>query len=182
MAAIDLRSLFYEIANAIRQKTGSTLPIPAYNFAEEIANIQSGSNIFSQTIVIDNQDAHLAQASQQTVVFDEVPVNSDIILLEIDGYNANATYVGHQTFSPWLEPTKYISRYIASGNATLNVGNFTTTNASFFCPLQSLDASSGEWTLKFKLPNQSTRFKSAFTFVLYYSPKNGREAVPSYGE
>lgn len=174
MTAIDLRSLFHEIAYAIRQKTGSTLPIPAYKFAEEIANIQSGSNIFSQTIVIDNQDAHLAQASLQEIIFDNIPVNSDIILLEIDGYNSSNAYNFHQCFSPWLSQAKFGYRYLSSGTEQLGFGTFggsSIGNVSFYCPLGRIDASSGKWTLTFKLPNQSTRFKSKLTFVVYYSPK-----------
>lgn len=129
------------------------------------------SNIFSQTIVIDNQDAHLAQASLQEIIFDNIPVNSDIILLEIDGYNSNAAYKFHQTFSPWLSATKYGYNYLNAGTETTGFSSFASTNSPYYCPLQSLDATSGKWTLKFKLPNQSTRFKSLFTFIVYYSPK-----------
>lgn len=132
------------------------------------------SNIYAQTIVIDNRDAHLAQASLQEIIFDNIPVNSDIILLEIDGYNSNNTYNFHQSFSPWLSQAKYGYRYINAGSETLGFDTFggsSIANKSWYCPLGSINADTGKWTLTFKLPNQSTRFKSLLTFIVYYSPK-----------
>lgn len=120
-----------------------------------------------QTIVINNTDGHIAQATQLNTEFDQLSSSDNIKLLTMDAYHTNPIYCSYQAFIPEISITKYTVKYIQSNNETLATPTFSTTNTGLYQPMSNLSIAGTHPILTWKLSNNATRFKAVYTLTLY---------------
>lgn len=125
MAYTDLTSLLKAIADAIRNKKGTTAQINAQNFPSEIASISTGSTIKTQTVT---KTVSLGVYARQQVTFTFSNLKKVIGVSNITKAATSNAYGKYQDLGQRnVIPVSYIS--ISGNTVTLDIwGQVDTSN------------------------------------------------------
>ena len=92
----NLTSLFTDIADAIREKTGNTNSITADNFPDAIREIETGSNIETVELYIDDHNC----SYDLSLTYTTVDENGDIVTISRDSWDGLSEQYGELFYTP----------------------------------------------------------------------------------